>query len=158
MSRWRLRDSAASRLAFQQPLGASRSPRGDLIVVAFVAVVLCAAPTVGDVGGCGVQATSLDQRSFAAARKRVDCQRCNDCNLQTQTCKAACNPAAPGDVVWPSTCLPLLHDGDVCIRALQAASCSSYASFVDDTAPTEPTECDFCHLLADAGQNAAGEL
>ncbi len=36
------------------------------------------------------------------------------------------------------------------MRALLAASCSDYASFVDDVAPTVPTECDFCHLGVDA--------
>jgi hypothetical protein len=39
----------------------------------------------------------------------------------------------------------------VCIDALEAASCSDYASFVSDVAPTEPSECDFCRDIPDGG-------
>jgi hypothetical protein len=122
-----------------------------------LALVFGAAPTVGDVGSCGTTASALDQASFAHARKTLDCQRCTACGLDTQTCRDACNPKAPGDVSWPSTCHPLLHDGEVCLDALQAAGCGDYASFVSDVAPTLPTECDFCHDLPEAG-TVAGDL
>lgn len=125
--------------------------RRDVLVVVFFAVVFGAGPTVGDVGSCGDQATPLDEATFAAQRKAMDCSRCQQCGLLTQTCASACDPTKPSDVSWPSTCYPLQHDGIVCLDALQSASCSSYASFVDDVAPTVPSECDFCHVLPEAG-------
>jgi hypothetical protein len=139
------------------------APRGSFIrrsevgFAAALAIALCTAPTVGDVGGCGVQASDLSADSFAAQRKQLDCQRCTDCALSTNACRVACDPKARNDVGWPATCHPLEHDGDVCLRALRAASCSDYASFVDDTAPTVPTECDFCHRVPEAGP-LGGEL
>ncbi len=125
--------------------------RKELAVAGVLALVFGAAPTVGDIGSCGVTATALDPLAFAAARKALDCQRCTDCGLSTQTCRNACDPKAPADVAIPATCHPLAHDGDVCLRALGAASCSDYAAFVDDVDPSEPTECDFCHLVPEAG-------
>jgi hypothetical protein len=136
---------------------ASTIRRRESMVVALTALVLGAAPTVGDIGTCGQQAVALDSRVFAAQRKSVDCQRCAECALSTQTCRRACDPRAPSNVGWPNTCYPLAEDGDVCIRALKAASCSDYASFVADAEPTAPTECDFCHLLPEAGPSY-GEL
>jgi hypothetical protein len=130
--------------------------RAEVAFLAVMAVVLCTAPTVGDVGGCGERATDLDAPAFAKARKLLDCQRCTECGLDTNTCRTACDPRAPSTVGWPATCRPLQHDGDVCLRALQAASCNDYASFVSDTAPTTPTECDFCHLVPEAGQEQGG--
>ena len=118
--------------------------RGELAVLAVLAVILGMAPTVGDVGGCGTEASDEDPVVFAHARKTVDCQRCGECGLGTNTCKAACDPKAPSNVAWPPSCHPLAHDGEVCIRALRAAGCSDYATFVDDVAPAVPTECDFC--------------
>jgi hypothetical protein len=130
--------------------------RSELLLAAMVALVFGTAPTVGDVGSCGRTATDLDRRSFAEARKTVDCQRCTDCGLTTQRCHAACDPQAASDVSWPSTCYPLEHDGEVCLRALQAASCGDYAGFVDDRAPSAPTECDFCHGGSGSGGPSAG--
>jgi hypothetical protein len=123
--------------------------RAEIALAGLLAVVFGAAPTVGDIGSCGRAATALDEQTFAEARKQVDCQFCTACKLSTQTCQNACDPAAPPDVAWPATCQPLEHDGQVCLRALQASSCAEYARFVDDVAPTEPTECDFCHLLSE---------
>jgi hypothetical protein len=123
--------------------------RAEIALAAVVALALFPAPTVGDVGGCGKTATPLDPAVYAHARKSVDCQRCGDCGLATDRCKRACDPAQPSDVVVPSTCHPLWHDGEVCIRALKAASCGDYASFVDDVAPSVPSECDFCRLPPD---------
>jgi len=135
----------------------ARVRASELVATAVVAIGLCTAPTVGDVGGCGATATSLDFATYSFDRKVIDCQRCKQCSLPSNTCRTACNRNAPTNVSWPSTCNPLQHDGDVCIRALKAASCGEYASFVDDVAPTEPTECDFCHLVADAGRGV-GDL
>jgi hypothetical protein len=124
--------------------------RRDLAACALVALVFVAAPTPGDVGGCGATATPLNEGAFARGRKTVDCRRCTSCGLATERCKRACDPSAPSDVAFPSTCHPLFHDGEVCLDALLAASCSDYASYVDDVAPATPTECDFCQL-GDAG-------
>ena len=115
------------------------------LVVAFLGL-LCAAPTVGDVGGCGRTVSDLDTTRFANARKLEDCERCNACGLSTQTCVHACDPKQPSNVFIPQTCRPLFHDGEVCLRALQAASCTDYAAFVDDVAPTNPSECEFCRV------------
>ena len=135
----------------------TRVRSGELAIAAVFAIGLCTAPTVGDVGGCGTSASSLDLATYSFDRKVIDCQRCKQCGLASDTCKTACTRDAPSNVSWPSSCNPLQHDGDVCIRALKAASCGDYAAFVDDIAPTEPTECDFCHLVTDAGARV-GEL
>jgi hypothetical protein len=129
--------------------------RSHLVLAGGLALVFGAAPTVGDVGSCGDTATELDPASFANGRKKMDCVRCTECGLTTQTCRGACDPNAPSTVAWPRTCHPLRHDGEVCLRALRAASCSSYATFVDDVAPNIPTECDFCLLALDSGASTA---
>jgi hypothetical protein len=69
----------------------------------------------------------------------------------TETCKRACGAAMGG--TFPTLCYPLVHDGEVCLDALEAASCSTYASYVADVGATVPTECDFCPAQAavDAG-------
>jgi hypothetical protein len=131
--------------------------RRELAFAAVLAVLFGAAPTVGDIGACGQKATPLDEATFAAQRKALDCQRCTQCGLVTQTCADACDPAKPSPVAWPSTCFPLEHDGVVCLDALEAASCGDYASFVSDVAPTVPSECDFCHDIPEAGVGV-GEL
>jgi hypothetical protein len=125
--------------------------RRELGLVALFALAFGAGPTVGDVGACGKTATALDEGAFAAERKALDCRRCQECGLTTNTCRQACDPAAPSDVVFPPTCYPLAHDGEVCLRALEAASCDSYARYVDDVAPTEPSECQFCRLVLEGG-------
>ena len=122
-----------------------------LLLVAVLALVFGAAPTVGDVGSCGSAASDLHPAPFAIARKEIDCRRCTECRLATQTCRSACDPNAPGTAGWPSTCHPLLHDGQVCLRALLAASCGDYAPFVDDVAATTPSECDFCRFVPESG-------
>lgn len=123
--------------------------RAELAALAVVTMAFVAAPTVGDVGGCGRTAADLDFAVFARARKIVDCNRCRECGVASERCGRACDPAKPSDVAFPATCHPVLHDGEVCIRALKAASCSDYASYVDDASPSVPSECDFCHLSFD---------
>jgi hypothetical protein len=38
----------------------------------------------------------------------------------------------------------------VCLRALEAASCGTFATYVDDLAPAVPSECDFCRVAPPA--------
>jgi hypothetical protein len=125
--------------------------RKELAVAAALALVFGAAPTVGDIGSCGQAAAPLNEAVFAAQRKALDCQRCAQCALATQVCARACDPNAAGEVAFPATCFPLQHDGDVCLRALEAASCQDYGAFVSDVAPTVPSECDFCHVIPEGG-------
>lgn len=144
---------------------ASRNPPGrvSLAVVIVASATVLAAPTVGDVGGCGRVATELDKDVFAATRKREDCRRCAECELTAPRCVRACDAGAPPEVRFPLTCQPLLHDGEACLRALRAASCDDYATYVDD-APVTPSECDFCRVpdplppsaLVEAGTAADG--
>jgi hypothetical protein len=109
----------------------------------FVLLAFCAAPVPGDVGGCNQTAVQLDAVAFFTAKQRMDCERCNECGLVNQTCEAAC-AAAPVQQEFTEGCLPLVHDGEVCLRALEAANCDDYASFVRENGPSAPTECDFC--------------
>ncbi len=117
-----------------------------LTVVVVVLALLSMAPAVGDVGGCGEQATPLDVAEFAQARKEEDCLRCTECGLTTPRCARACNEELAPETLVPETCKPLRHDGDVCLRALHAASCDKYATYVDENAPAAPSECRFCRL------------
>lgn len=115
------------------------------IVVVFLAA-LCMAPTAGDIGGCGKEATELDAEDYAFARKSEDCDRCRECGIANARCERACDPSKSPDVKLPQTCKPLRHDGEVCLRALDAVSCEKFATYVDDFAPATPGECDFCRL------------
>lgn len=122
-----------------------RALRGrDVLFASAMAIVLGAAPTVGDTGSCGVTARDIDEARFGAARKRLDCQRCAACKLVTQRCAAACDPNVPSDVAFPATCRPLYHDAEVCLDALAASSCGDYARYVADDVRLVPSECDFC--------------
>jgi hypothetical protein len=118
----------------------------DRLSLMAAALLLLAAPTVGDIGSCGQEVAELDAPKFFAEKRVVDCQRCVDCDLQTAYCTAACDRAGQLDPneAFPLDCYPLVHDGEVCLNALRSASCSAYASYVDDVAPTVPTECNFC--------------
>lgn len=131
--------------------------RRVLAATALVALVFGTGPTVGDVGGCGQSATALNESRFVSARKKVDCQRCQECGIETARCASACDPKQPSDVGFPAGCAPLLHDGEVCLDALLAASCGDYASYVSDQFREVPTECQFC--LGDGGEivPAAGD-
>ncbi len=126
------------------------SARPSLLLRVVVAClgVLAMAPTVGDVGGCGSEAQLLDAASFSNARKAQDCNRCQECGVPTERCARACDPAKPPDITVPDSCRPLLRDGQVCLRALAAASCDTFASYVDDVAPRSPSECQFCRESA----------
>ncbi len=108
--------------------------RGQLAIVAVVALVFGTAPTVGDIGSCGTTATALDVGTFLAEKKALDCERCQSCGIDSQACTIACDA-----------------------HALQAASCQDYASFMSDDAPTQPTECQFCLDVPDAS-HSLGDL
>jgi len=109
-----------------------------------VLALLCAAPVPGDIGACGQEVQELDPGTFFRAKKAVDCDRCTECSFGTEACQVACDPSVPWDRAFPEGCLPLVHDGEVCLRVLLHASCSDYLSYVDDERPEVPTECNFC--------------
>jgi hypothetical protein len=104
----------------------------------------CLAPTPGDVGGCGQEAVLLDAPTFFANKKRTDCGRCDECGLASDACRDACDSSVPYQTAFPEGCLPLVHDGEVCLRALKHASCGDYEGYMDDVAPEVPSECNFC--------------
>ncbi len=110
--------------------------------LAFLLLVLVAAPTAGDIGSCGQEIEDLDPGRFFEAKADVDCRRCDECQLTTQACERAC-AATPGAEL-PDGCYPLVHDGEVCLNALEAASCADYAVYVADSGGSVPTECNFC--------------
>lgn len=128
---------------------------------ASVGVLLCAAlslaPTVGDVGGCGTDPTLLEPEIYAYARKVRDCAKCQECGVGSMRCARACDEEAAPEFVLPPTCRPLLHDGEVCLRALDAASCETFARYVADEGATSPSECNFCVLPDEGGQLGAGQ-
>ena len=133
-----------------------RASRVSKLVIAVLGL-FSMAPTAGDVGGCGSEITALDLRAFALARKDMDCGRCRECGIQTARCERSCDPESAPETSLPSTCQPLQHDGRVCLRALSAASCGDYASYVDDLSPSTPSECEFCRIAPEepAGAFAA---
>lgn len=109
-------------------------------------LVLSMAPAAGNIGSCGQEAEVLDAYKFLVAKANIDCSRCTECTLFTEQCSAACSAPVSLDVAFPEPCLPLVHDGEVCLDALHAASCDDYASYVADVDATIPTECNFCPL------------
>ena len=123
----------------------SRVAQGLRLALGFLAIAFCMAPVPGDVGGCGEQALALDARKFFAAKANIDCDRCGECDFNTQRCAIACGSAVlPNE--FPEGCVPLAHDGEVCLNALLDASCDEYGSYVRDMGPDVPSECNFCPL------------
>ncbi len=121
-------------------------PRGNArwpwLVLALLGA-FCLAPTPGDIGGCGQPAQPLDPTIFYDSLYATDCRACEKCGFMTMACKAACAPPG-GPQSFPLGCEPVAHDGEVCLRVLQSTSCHDYASYVSDSAPTRPSECQFC--------------
>lgn len=106
--------------------------------------VLAAAPTVGDVGGCNEQADALGPEKFFAARLESECMQCRACGLEALAgCRRACDPKTKVPQTFPAGCRPLVHDGEVCLRAIEALSCDAFADVVASS-PIVPSECDFC--------------
>jgi hypothetical protein len=129
----------------------------------FMFGALCMAPTAGDVGGCGAEVTELNAQQYAFDRKSMDCTRCRECGFGTVRCMRACDATKSPDTSVPSTCKPVKHDGEVCLRALEVATCDAYSAYIDDRAPATPSECEFCQYVppgplpgfaVDAGQAA----
>ncbi|HWZ88389.1 MAG TPA: hypothetical protein VNW92_06050 [Polyangiaceae bacterium] len=112
--------------------------------LALFALLLCTAPTPGDVGGCGQRPQELDPQTFFASKEAIDCQRCQECAIGTTACSNACTAPDSYPKSFPERCLPLVHDGEVCLRALLYASCADYEQYMSDKSPTAPTECNFC--------------
>lgn len=112
-------------------------------ILAVLSLLFCAAPVPGDIGSCAQARQDLDPGAFFGAKAYIDCEQCKRCSLRTDACALACAGGTPNRV-FPTGCRPLVHDGQVCLNALNAASCDEYAAYMSDLAPTVPTECDFC--------------
>jgi hypothetical protein len=122
-----------------------RAPaRLELVALIALLLTFVAAPTPGDIGGCGQSAQQLDPGVFFASKNNIDCQRCQECGLTFTSCTKACDPNAAISDAFPDNCYPLVHDGEVCLRALYNASCSDYLRYMDDWSPDTPSECNFC--------------
>ncbi len=111
-------------------------------MLALVALFFLAAPTAGDIGCFSTSPSPLDPNKFFLAKQADDCAACTDCGFDTNACKVACGPPMGG--TFPDLCYPLVQDGEVCLRALEAASCGDYQGYMSDVAASVPTECDFC--------------
>lgn len=113
--------------------------------------LLTLAPTAGDIGSCGQSAVELDETKFFQQKERIDCLACQECVLDSPlACAQACDGVV-NVVPFPDGCLPLVHDGEVCLNALEAASCDDMAKYLDKDAPTIPFECNFCSPDARGG-------
>lgn len=113
------------------------------VLLAIALAGLCAAPTPGDVGGCGQTPQPLDAQAFFAEKDAIDCTQCIDCAYTTDFCFRACS-GEPSQPAFAVGCEPLVHDGEVCLRALEAASCADYESYAADADREAPSECLFC--------------
>jgi hypothetical protein len=113
-------------------------------LAAILFVILGMAPTVGDIGSCGQDVQDLDAPTFFDLKARTDCRRCRECGLKGKVCARACDD--PPQTYFLTGCHPLVHDGEVCLRALLHATCDDYGSFMNEAAPTSPSECQFCPL------------
>lgn len=113
------------------------------VLVAIALGALCAAPTPGDVGGCGQNPQALDASAFFAAKDAIDCAQCNDCGYTSDFCLRACS-GEPSQTSFTTGCEPLVHDGEVCLNALEAASCGDYEKYAADEGREAPSECLFC--------------
>jgi hypothetical protein len=122
-----------------------RRARSTVLRVLFVVLlaILCAAPTPGDIGGCGQNPQPLDPGLFFAEKAAIDCEMCNDCGFRSDHCTRACS-AELLQTEFPEGCEPLVHDGEVCLRALGAAGCGEYEDYVKDAGRLTPSECLFC--------------
>jgi hypothetical protein len=114
------------------------------VLFAVFVALLCAAPVPGDIGGCGQEPDLLDGPVFFLTKQQIDCERCQKCGLIAQSCRRACEAKQPVPDDFPEGCSPLVHDGEVCLRALLHASCAEYETYVDEQRPQVPTECNFC--------------
>ena len=109
----------------------------------FALAALSLAPTPGDVGGCGQHAQTLDPVTFFELKRERDCQKCTDCEFSSNYCTDVCSPDYQAPTL-PEGCVPLVHDGEVCLDALEAAGCSEYRDYTTDQGRVLPSECQFC--------------
>lgn len=117
------------------------------IAVAFLTLAFCAAPVPGDVGGCGQEPQELDPETFFWSKQNIECEHCRDCELTSKACQRACGDSLV-QAAFPEACAPLVHDGEVCLRALDDGSCDDFRSFMSDQSPQVPSECAFCPVRA----------
>jgi hypothetical protein len=110
----------------------------------FAACVMCLAPTPGDIGSCGQPAELLGARQFFQKKRELDCRACTECELRSRQCTRACSTEAGSQDEFDVACFALVHDGEVCLRALQYSSCDDYQTYVRDEQAETPTECNFC--------------
>jgi hypothetical protein len=114
-------------------------------VLAMVLFVLFGmAPTVGDIGSCGQSVDELSAPTFFSLKASYDCDKCRECGLAGLLCEQACASAISSS--FPTGCVPLVHDGEVCLNALLYAPCDDYAKYMDAANPKSPSECQFCPL------------
>jgi hypothetical protein len=113
------------------------------VALGFIALAFCAAPVPGDVGGCGQDPQELDPQTFFWSLQGAECDHCRQCGLTTSACERACADTL-GQTAFPKDCVPLVHDGEVCLRALQNGSCDDFREYMSDRSPSIPTECNFC--------------
>ncbi len=123
---------------------------GEIARLSLLVLFFAAAPTAGDIGSCNQAENDLDPGKFFATKQAIDCERCGECQIATKACDRSCSPGLVLRDFEPG-CVPLEHDGEVCVDALAAASCGDYESFMADSDATAPTECQFCPIRADAG-------
>ncbi|MBN2195586.1 MAG: hypothetical protein JW751_22390 [Polyangiaceae bacterium] len=127
------------------PRSAEIPVRLELRLAGVVLVVFGSLGAVpGDVGGCGQPRETLEPARFFQQLREIECEQCTRCSLGTQACRDACFGAETNPTAFPEDCVPLVHDGEVCLRAIEAAACGAFATYVDDDSPRLPTECDFC--------------
>lgn len=110
--------------------------------------VLVAAPTAGDIGSCGTAAEALDAKTFFTLRLQDECDKCHSCGYVSRACVRACAELRDETKIpseFPPGCHPVVHDGEVCLRAIESLGCSAFGDLVSD-APIAPTECDFCPI------------
>ena len=126
------------------PLGSNLALAAAKVALGLLVLGFCIAPTPGDIGGCGQTPEELDPGVFFATKKNIDCERCRECGLRTERCAEACESTAPIETEFPEGCVPLVHDGEVCLRALMIASCDDYRRYAADGESNVPSECNFC--------------
>jgi len=111
---------------------------------ALMVVLFCMGPTPpGDIGGCGQNVQPLDAEVFFQHWANIECEKCTECNFVSQRCSTACDKTDL-QTEFREGCTPLVHDGEVCLRALRAADCDEFEDYAKDNGPLVPTECRFC--------------
>lgn len=115
--------------------------------------LLAMAPTPGDIGGCGQPPDELDSAIFFSSLAATDCRMCQSCGFATKSCELACGADRGIPPDFPEGCVPLAHDGEVCLRRLQSEDCEAYEPLMRDdevgaaiplTLRPRPSECQFC--------------